>query len=49
MPAMPQNVWLNTALGCNHQSICRPQLQPFCSAALVSNVLPQGNEDSVKP
>ena len=36
---MPLNVWLNTALGCNHQSICMPQLQPLCSAAQVPNVL----------
>ena len=31
---MPLKVWPNTALGCNHQSICMPQLQPLCSAAL---------------
>ena len=32
----------NIALGCNHQSICMPQLQPLCSAALVPiHVLPQ--------
>ena len=24
---MPLKVWPNTALGCNHQSICMPQLQ----------------------
>ena len=35
---MPLKVWPNTALGCNHQSICMPQLQPWCSAALVPNV-----------
>ena len=34
-------VWSNTALGCNHQSICMPQLQPLCSAALVPNVQPR--------
>ena len=39
---IPLIVWPNTALGCNHQSICMPQLQLFCSAALVSNVLPEG-------
>ena len=26
---MPLKVWLNTALGCNHQSICMPQLCPM--------------------
>ena len=30
-----------TTLGCNHQSICMPKLQPLCSAALVHNVLPR--------
>ena len=40
---MPLKVWPNTTLGCNHQSICMPQLQPLCSAALVPNVLPQFN------
>ena len=39
----------NTALGCNHQSICMPQLQPLCSAALVPNVLPRRDEGSGKP
>ena len=36
---MPLKVWPNTALGCNHQSICMLQLQPLCSAALIPNVL----------
>ena len=35
---MPLKVWSNTALGCNHQSICMPQLQPLCSAALVTHI-----------
>ena len=26
---MPLKVWPNTAIGCNHQSICMPQLQPL--------------------
>ena len=46
---MPLKVWPNTALGCNHQSICMPQLQPLCSAALVPNVLPRRDEGSGKP
>ena len=37
---MPLKVWPNTALDCNHQSICMPQVQPLCSAALVPTVLP---------
>ena len=32
---IPLKLWPNTALGCNHQSICMPQLQPLCSPALV--------------
>ena len=35
---MPDNVTEgvpNTALGCNHQSICMPRIQPSCSAILV--------------
>ena len=31
---MPLKVWPNTALGCNRQSICMPQLQTLCAAAL---------------
>ena len=31
------------------QSICIPQLQPLCSAALVPNVLPKRDEGSGKP
>ena len=46
---MPLKVWPNKALGCNHQSICMPQLQPLCSAALVPNVLPRRDEGSGKP
>ena len=46
---MPLKVWQNTALGCNHQSICMPQLQPLCSAALVPNVLPRRDEGSGRP
>ena len=46
---MSLKVWPNAALGCNHQSICMPQLQPFCSAALVPNVLPRRDEGSGKP
>ena len=46
---MPLKVWPNTALGCNHQSICMPQLQPLCSAALVPNVLPRRDEGSGQP
>ena len=46
---MPLKVWPNTALGCNHQSICMPQFQPLCSAALVPNVLPRRDEGSGKP
>ena len=46
---MPLNVWSNTALGFNDQSICMPQLQPLCSAALVPNVLPRRDEGSGKP
>ena len=37
------------SLGCNHQSICMPQLQPLRSAALVPNVLPRRDEGSGKP
>ena len=44
---MPLKVWPNTALGCNHQSIC--MLQPLCSAALVPNVLPRRDEGSGEP
>ena len=36
-------------LGCNHQSICMPQLQPLCFAALVPNVLPRRDEGLGKP
>ena len=39
---MPLKVWLNTALGCNHQSIFMPQLQPSSSAALVPMYYPKG-------
>ena len=46
---MPLKVWPNTALGCNHQSVCMPQLQPLCSAALVPNVLPRRDEGSGQP
>ena len=46
---MPVKMWPNTALGCNYQSICMPQLQPSCSAALVPNVLPWRDEGSGKP
>ena len=46
---IPLKVWPNTALDCNHQSVCMPQLQPLCSAALVPNVLPQRDEGSGKP
>ena len=46
---MPLKVWPNTALGCNHQSICMPQLQPLCSAALVPNVLPRRDGGSGEP
>ena len=46
---MPLKVWPNTALSCNHQSICMPQLQPLCSAALVPNVLPRRDEGLGKP
>ena len=46
---MPLKVWPNTALGCNHQSICMPLLQPLCSAALVPNVLPRRDEGSGQP
>ena len=35
--------------GCNHQSICMPQLQPLCSAAMVPNGLPRRDEGSGKP
>ena len=46
---MPLKVWPNTAPGCNHQSICTPQLQPLCSAAQVPNVLHRKDEGSGKP
>ena len=46
---MPLKVWPNTALGCNHQSICMPQLQPLCSTALVPNVLPKRTKAWVSP
>ena len=46
MPIMPLKVSPNTALVCNHQSICMPQLHPLCSAALVPNVLPRRNDGS---
>ena len=46
---MPPKVSPNTALGCNHQSICMPQLKPLCSAALIPNVLPRKDEGSGKP
>ena len=32
---MPLKVWPNTVLGCNHQSICMPQLQPDDDAIFV--------------
>ena len=35
-------MWLNTALGCNHQSICMPQLQSLCSATRDMNQEPSG-------
>ena len=42
---MPLKVWpKNSFLGCNHQSTCMPQLQPLCSAAMVSNVLLRRDE-----
>ena len=41
---MPLEVWPDTALDGNHQSICMPQLLPLCSAALVPNVLPRRDE-----
>ena len=37
----------NTALGCNHQSICMPQLQPLCSAALAPIYYPEGMKAQV--
>ena len=46
---MPLKVWPNTALGYNHQSVCMPQLQPLCSAALVPYVPPRKDEGSGKP
>ena len=46
---MPLKLWPYRALGCNHQSICMPQLQSLCSAALVPNVLPRRDEGSGKP
>ena len=39
---IPLKVYLNTAL-------CKPQLQPSCSAALVPNLQPQRDENSGKP
>ena len=47
--SIPLKLWSNTAQGCTHQSTCMPQLQPLCSAALVQNVLPRGDEGSGKP
>ena len=50
MQMMPLKAWPNTALGCNHQSICIPQLQPLCSAAPVPNVLyPGGTKARISP
>ena len=46
---MPLKVWPNTALGCNHQSVCMPQLQPLCSAALVPRYYPEGMKAWVSP
>ena len=46
---MPLKVWPKTALGCNHQSICMPQLQPLCSAALVLMYYPWGMKARVSP
>ena len=43
---MPLKVGPNTALGCYHQSICMPQLQPLRSAALV---IPRRDEGSGNP
>ena len=33
---MPLKVWPNIALGCNHQSICMPQLQPLVNIVLIT-------------
>ena len=49
MPDDTTEVWPKTALGCHRQSICMPQLQTLCSAALVSNLLPRRYEGLVKP
>ena len=46
---MPLKVWPNTALGCNHQSICIPQLQPLCSAARYPMYYPEGMKARVGP
>ena len=39
---MPLKVWPNTALGCNHQSICMPQLQPLWGSGLLRFIRPFG-------
>ena len=47
---IPLKLWPNTALGCNHQLVCMPQLQLSCSAALVPNELyPEGMKARASP
>jgi hypothetical protein len=44
---MPPKVWPNTALGCKHQSICMPQLQPLCSAVFHGKAITKGSGNEV--
>ena len=48
--SLPLKVWPNTTVGCNHQSVCMPQLQSLCSASCSgTDVLPRRNDGSGKP
>ena len=44
---IPLKLWLNTAQGCNHQSICMPQLQPSLPGGVVHWVPEQLNMKAV--
>ena len=47
---MPLKVWPNTALGCNRQSICMPQLQPLYVQLLwYPMYYPEGMKARVSP
>ena len=46
---VPLKLRSNTAQGCNHQSICMPQLQPLCSAARTQCTTPGEMKARVSP